>query len=94
MFTLSIVLRTRDLTASTADYSLTATMVNVRANGITPVTVSAKQDGAVESSEEFEISIMTRPGTYTIGMPSTATVYIKDKPPDDATNVNSGKYFE
>ena len=80
-------METRDLTADGTDYSLSTSTVNVPANSMAPVTVSATDDGADESSEEFEISITAIPGIYTTGTPSKATVYIKNK-------YTQGKYFD
>ena len=80
------MVETRDLTADGTDYSLSTTTVNVPANGMAPVTVSATDDGADESSEEFEISIPAMTGIYITGKTSKATVYIKNK-------YIQGKYF-
>ena len=74
-------MQTRDLTATGADYSLSTTTVNVPANNMVPVSVSAIDDGVVEPSEEFEISISPMPSTYSVGTPSKATVYIKGTVP-------------
>ena len=79
-FYFPLVIQTRDMTADGTDYSLSTNTVSVPANGMAPVTVSATDDDANESSEEFfEISIAAMPGIYTTGIPSKATVYIKNK---------------
>ena len=86
----ALVLETRDLTATGADFSLTTNTVNVPASGMAPATILASDDGNVEPNEEFEISITAMSSTYTVGTPSKATVYIKGTVPEVATAGNTG----
>ena len=80
------MVETRNLSADGNDYSLSTTTLNVPANRMAPVTVSATDDGVVEPSEEFEISITAMTSIYIVGTPSKATVYIKNK-------YTQGRYF-
>ena len=74
-----VTVKARDLTAvENTDYSIDATTVTVPDDGMTAVTVSAMADGFGEGTELFEISIVLN-AAYTVGTPSTATVYIRDE---------------